>query len=54
MMFFCALSALLVLSLGEAIMLHPNQAVYFNRLFAGGLVRASENYETDYWRNSQK
>ncbi|MCZ6634743.1 MAG: tetratricopeptide repeat protein, partial [bacterium] len=38
----------------EMVMLHPNQVVYFNRLVAGGVARASERYETDYWCNSFK
>lgn len=38
----------------EAVRLHPNQVVYFNRLVAGTVDRAWLNYETDYWRHAQK
>jgi tetratricopeptide (TPR) repeat protein len=34
--------------------LHPNQIVYFNQLFAGGVDTAWKRYETDYWRHAQK
>jgi hypothetical protein len=33
----------------DMVRLHPYQAVYFNRLVAGGLAKASTRYETDYW-----
>jgi hypothetical protein len=36
------------------IRLHPNQYIYFNRTIAGGLKKASEKYETDYWENTFK
>jgi len=36
------------------IRLHPNEVVYFNHLFAGTVDKASQRYETDYWRHSQK
>jgi hypothetical protein len=42
-----ALAALVTLA--DMVRLHPYQAVYFNRLVAGGLARAVERYETDYW-----
>jgi len=29
--------------------LHPYEALYFNRLVAGGLARAVGRYDTDYW-----
>jgi tetratricopeptide (TPR) repeat protein len=38
----------------QMIRLHPNQYVYFNTLVAGGLKKASLNYETDYWENTFK
>jgi hypothetical protein len=43
------LSASLLLTAVDMIQLHPYQYVYFNRLFAGGLPRAVDRYETDYW-----
>ena len=43
------LAASCVLTVVDMIQLHPYQAVYFNRLVAGGLRRASTRYETDYW-----
>jgi dolichyl-phosphate-mannose-protein mannosyltransferase len=33
----------------DMVQLHPYQAVYFNRLVAGGLRRALTRYEGDYW-----
>jgi len=40
-------SALLTFS--DMIALHPYEAIYFNRLGAGGLSRAVDRYDTDYW-----
>ena len=37
------------LTLADMIALHPYQAVYFNRVVAGGLRHAVSRYETDYW-----
>jgi hypothetical protein len=34
--------------------LHPYEAVYFNRLVAGGVAAGSERFETDYWGSSYK
>jgi len=34
--------------------LHPYEAVYFNRLVAGGVAAASARFETDYWGSSYK
>jgi tetratricopeptide (TPR) repeat protein len=34
------------------VVLHPNQYVYFNHLFAGGVAEAAHRYDTDYWENS--
>lgn len=33
--------------------LHPYEYIYYNR-FAGGLSKASENFETDYWLTSYR
>jgi hypothetical protein len=41
-------------SLIDTIQLHPYQAVYFNRLVAGGLEHAITRYEGDYWCLSYK
>jgi hypothetical protein len=38
----------------DMVQLHPYQAVYFNRLLAGGLERALTRYEGDYWCLSYK
>jgi Dolichyl-phosphate-mannose-protein mannosyltransferase len=44
-----ALAASLALTVVDMVQLHPYQYVYFNRLFAGGLARAADKYDTDYW-----
>lgn len=49
-----ALAATGAASLVGMIELHPYQAVYFNRLVAGGLERAITRYEGDYWCLSYK
>ncbi|HUI44716.1 MAG TPA: hypothetical protein VL122_01830 [Nitrospirota bacterium] len=38
----------------DMVQLHPYQTIYFNRLFGGGLEKASTQYETDYWGASYK
>jgi hypothetical protein len=43
-----------VLTISDLRELHPHQYVYFNRLFGGGLSKASKSFETDYWGNSYK
>jgi tetratricopeptide (TPR) repeat protein len=48
------LASALSLSLLEMVNLHPNQYIYFNRLFAGGVAHASTLYETDYYQHSFK
>lgn len=45
---------LLGLTAADMVRLHPNQYIYFNRWIAGGLTKASEKYETDYWENTFK
>jgi tetratricopeptide (TPR) repeat protein len=45
---------LMVWTCFQMIGLHPNQYVYFNRLLAGGLSKASARYDTDYLDNSYK
>ena len=37
------------LTLSDMVTLHPYEALYFNRLVAGGLGRAVERYDPDYW-----
>jgi hypothetical protein len=44
-----ALAGLGALTVSDMIVLHPYEALYFNRAVAGGLVRAVERYDTDYW-----
>jgi hypothetical protein len=34
--------------------LFPNEYIFFNRVFAGGLEQASHSYETEYWGNTYK
>jgi hypothetical protein len=41
-------------TLVDMVQLHPYQALYFNRLVAGGLERAIARYEGDYWCLSYK
>ena len=43
------LAALGLLTLADMVSLHPYEALYFNRLVAGGLARAVGRYDTDYW-----
>ena len=38
----------------DMVMMHPNQYVYFNRIFGGGLAEAATSYDTDYWNNTYK
>jgi 4-amino-4-deoxy-L-arabinose transferase-like glycosyltransferase len=38
----------------DMVRLHPDQYVYFNRLFGHGVADASKAFETDYWGNSYK
>jgi len=49
-----AVGLMICLTSIDMVKLHPNEALYFNRLVAGGIKRASTLYETDYWRNSHK
>lgn len=44
-----------VLAVGfDMVMMHPNQYVYFNRVFGGGLAEAATKYDTDYWNHTYK
>jgi hypothetical protein len=47
-----ALVASLGLAAADSVALHPYQYVFFNRVIAGGLPRAAERYDTDYWNAS--
>jgi tetratricopeptide (TPR) repeat protein len=38
----------------DMVTMHPNQYVYFNRVFGGGLAEASKSYDTDYWNHTYK
>jgi hypothetical protein len=49
-----AMATLSAVTLADMIALHPYQALYFNRLVAGGLRGAVDRYETDYWCLSYK
>ena len=48
------LAVLFAIVLGDMVALHPYEALYFNRLVAGGIRRAVDRYETDYWCLSYK
>ena len=50
--FALALASALCVGLLDMLSLHPNEYVYFNRLFAGGTANASTKYETDYYQHS--
>ncbi|HSB09689.1 MAG TPA: glycosyltransferase family 39 protein [Blastocatellia bacterium] len=51
-------SAMIAISAGltvvDMVQLHPYEYVYFNRLIAGGLKAASQEFDTDYWGSSYK
>lgn len=51
-------AALVLLSAGSTVVdmmqLHPYQAIYFNRMIAGGLKHAAQRYDSDYWGMSYK
>ena len=49
---FAAILAACAPSVWDQIALHPYQVTGFNRLVAGGLPRASQSFETDYWGSS--
>lgn len=48
------IAGLMGLTLIEMMVLHPYQAMYFNRIVAGGIEHASQQYDTDYWHNAYK
>jgi len=48
------LSLACLVTLVDMVRLHPYEAVYFNRLWAGGLKRGIDRYEGDYWCLSYK
>lgn len=48
------IAGLFLITIFDMVQLHPYQYIYFNRLFAGGMVQAAQNYETDYWGASYK
>lgn len=43
-----------LLTVWDMARLHPYENIYFNRLAAGGMLKASRHFETDYWGNSYK
>ncbi len=43
------LMAAATVTVADMVALHPYEALYFNRLVAGGLGRAVDRYDTDYW-----
>lgn len=38
----------------DMVQLYPDEYIFFNRVFAGGLEKASHSYETEYWGNTYK
>jgi hypothetical protein len=48
------LAAAGLLTLVDMVRLHPYEAVYFNRLWAGGMKAGIDRYEGDYWCLSYK
>jgi hypothetical protein len=48
------LSIVLLVTLVDMVRLHPYEAVYFNRLVAGGMKEGVGRYEADYWCLSYK
>ena len=48
------LAAACLLTLVDMVRLHPYEAVYFNRLWAGGMRAGIDRYEGDYWCLSYK
>ncbi len=48
------LAASCLLTLVDMVRLHPYEAVYFNRLWAGGMKAGVDRYESDYWCLSYK
>jgi hypothetical protein len=49
-----ALAASCLVTAADMVALHPYQAVYFNRVVAGGLSQALTRFEGDYWCLSYK
>ena len=47
-------AGLIGLTAVDMVRLHPHQYVWFNRVVAGGIGKASRSYETDYWGNAYK
>jgi hypothetical protein len=52
--FAAGIVASLALTAADMRALHPDEYVYFNHAFGGGLAKAARLYETDYWGNSYK
>lgn len=50
----CACVVCILWGVRNLVVLHPNQYVYFNHLFAGGVADAAYKYDTDYWENSYR
>jgi len=48
------MAVLFAIVLGDMLALHPYESLYFNRLVAGGIRKAVDRYETDYWCLSYK
>jgi 4-amino-4-deoxy-L-arabinose transferase-like glycosyltransferase len=48
------IAASMVLTIADMVRLHPDEYIYFNRLFGKGVAQASTRFDTDYWGNSYK
>lgn len=44
-----AMGVSLVVTMVDCVQLHPYEALFFNRVFGGGMAEAAKSYETDYW-----
>jgi hypothetical protein len=53
-LFLAGILISMVISISDMVKLHPDEYIYFNRLFGKGVAQASKSYDTDYWGNSYK
>jgi 4-amino-4-deoxy-L-arabinose transferase-like glycosyltransferase len=53
-LFLAGILISIVLTISDMVRLHPDEYIYFNRLFGGGVAQASKSYDMDYWGNSYK
>ncbi len=48
------IAVMMLLTIADMVRLHPDEYIYFNRLFGKGVAQASTKFDTDYWGNSYK